>query len=244
MTKLRKLRPLPIATGLIAAAMIAGCGGGGNDSTDSDAGVQATTAQVESMNTGSPAESLATSATGKASPESVMTTRAGPNATAPGTGVFVDAVNGNDGNAGTFAAPWKTLAKLASAAHLKAGDGVWLACGSTWREALSLGSSQLVSGSIISSYGSTCAKTPATISGADLFSGGWTKSGNVWSKPISTSEPKVLRMFINGVAQRPAQWPNYGGTGKETRWLTPLRPPRARIWSSVAATLPHWLART
>jgi parallel beta-helix repeat protein len=127
--------------------------------------------------------------------------------TNPGPGVFVDSVTGNDANPGTFAAPWKTLTKLAGA-KVKAGEGIYLMCGSVWRESVSLGTTQLANGAIIAGYGPCSSTSKATISGADNFTGGWTKSGNVWSRSVPTSTPKISRVFVNGEAMRVAQWPN------------------------------------
>lgn len=131
-----------------------------------------------------------------------------------GPGVYVDSALGSDTNPGTEALPWKTLAKLASA-RLNVGEGIYLKCGSLWRESLNLTGTQLVDGSVIAAYGSTCGTSKPKISGADDFSGTWTKTGNVWSRPVPTTTPKIKRLFINRSPQRTAQWPNFGGIGKE-----------------------------
>ena len=129
----------------------------------------------------------------------------------PGPGVFVDAAAGSDSNPGTFALPWKTLAKLTSA-QVKTGEGVYLMCGGVWRESLSLTTTQLATGAIVAGYGPCGATTKATISGADDFSAGWVKSGQIWSRSVPTSTPKISRLFINGEAMRIAQWPNATST--------------------------------
>lgn len=144
-------------------------------------------------------------------------------AVASGPGVYVDSALGSDANPGTEALPWKTLAKLASA-RLKAGEGVYLKCGSLWRESLSLTGTQLVDGSVIAAYGSTCATSKPKISGANDFSGSWTKTGNVWSRPVPATTPKIKRLFINRSPQRIAQWPNFGGIGKEYAIADPSSP--------------------
>lgn len=229
-----ELLPIPyrpalttLATALVAA-MLTACGGGGSDGSvepeqSSDAAYGHPT--MTALSAASP-QGSATSAAAKSSTSPAATRIIRPAATgqAPGTGVFVDAVNGNDANAGTFAAPWKTLAKVASSARLKTGDGIWLSCGSTWRESLSLGTTQLVDQSFITGYGSACSTTKPKISGADSFAGSWTKSGNIWARKVPISEPKILRLFINGVSQRTAQWPNYGGVGHEYAIADPASP--------------------
>ncbi|MFY9509560.1 MAG: right-handed parallel beta-helix repeat-containing protein [Rubrivivax sp.] len=128
-------------------------------------------------------------------------------------GVYIDAVNGSDGNAGTMAAPWKTLGKLASTAVV-AGQNVYLSCSSVWRESVTLRNSNLVAGSKILGYGN-CSTNKPRISGADDFSSGWTRSGNVWSRSVPAGTPKIARLFIGSDAQRVAQWPNFGGFGAE-----------------------------
>ena len=133
--------------------------------------------------------------------------------TAPGAGVYVDAVAGNDGNSGSFAQPWRTLGKL-NAVRLSAGQNIYLKCGSTWRETLHLTSTQLPSGVQITGYGD-CANGKAQISGANDFTGGWTKSGSIWSRAVPAGTPKIERLHIAGAAQRIAQWPNFGGYGAE-----------------------------
>lgn len=132
-----------------------------------------------------------------------------------GVGYFVDALAGSDSNAGTAASPWKSLAKLTTVT-LRAGEGMYLRCGSVWRESLELSQRQLVDGSKIDAYGADCtALNKPRISGADDFTGGWTKSGVVWSRPVPISAPKIAQLFVNGLPMRTAQWPNFGGVGRE-----------------------------
>ena len=125
----------------------------------------------------------------------------------PGAGVYVDQAAGNDANPGTLAAPWKTLANLATV-RIAAGQGVFLQCGQTWRESLQLSATQLADGTTIAGYGSACSTSRAVVSGADNFSGGWTQSGNVWSRAVPQGTPQITRLFINGQSQRTARWPN------------------------------------
>lgn len=127
----------------------------------------------------------------------------------------VDSRVGDDANDGSAAAPWKTLARVSSAV-LKPGDSVKLACGAIWRETLELNGTKVSTGVTIGNYGSNCTtSTQPVISGADLFSGGWTKNGNVWVRDLPKSTPKIERLFIDGTSHRIAQWPNSGGIGYE-----------------------------
>ena len=131
----------------------------------------------------------------------------------PGAGVYVDQAVGNDANPGTLAAPWKSLANLATV-RIAAGQGVFLQCGQTWRESLQLSATQLADGTTIAGYGSACATARAVVSGADNFSGGWTQSGNVWSRAVPQGTPQIARLFINGQSQRTARWPNASATSQ------------------------------
>lgn len=129
-------------------------------------------------------------------------------------GYYINAVAGNDANPGTQAAPWKTLGRTA-AVKLVSGQAIYLACGQTWRETLSLGTAQLASDTRIVGYGTACATSKAIISGADNLSGSWRKSGIFWVKKVPTTLPRISRLFVNGTTLRTAQWPNYGGVGNE-----------------------------
>lgn len=139
------------------------------------------------------------------------------NATAAATvapGVFVDAINGNDAEAGTHARPWRTLARLASV-KLKAGEGIHLRCGGLWREALVLTAAQLVDSSTVAGYGADCASRKAVISGADDFSAGWTKSGSVWSRSLPAGTPKITQLFVDGQPMQTARWPDAAAGGRQ-----------------------------
>jgi len=122
-------------------------------------------------------------------------------------GYYVDANLGDDRNPGTIDRPWRTLARVA-AVRMTSGQGIYLRCGRTWRESLSLGAAQLVDGAIIAGYGSECGTRKAVVSGADDFSGGWKKSGKVWSRTLPAGTAKITQLFMAGQALRTAQWPN------------------------------------
>jgi parallel beta-helix repeat protein len=66
----------------------------------------------------------------------------------------------------------------------------------------------LVDGATVSGYGPECATSKATISGADDFSGGWVKSGNIWSRSVALGTPKITRLFVNDAPHATARWPN------------------------------------
>lgn len=135
--------------------------------------------------------------------------------TAAVSSYYIDSRTGNDSADGSAASPWRSLSRL-STVQLKGGDSIYLACGATWRESLALASPLAASGITITSFGSSCTtSTLPVISGADDLSGGWTRNGNIWVRSVPTTLPKITRLFIDGVAQRTAQWPNYGGIGKE-----------------------------
>lgn len=129
------------------------------------------------------------------------------------SGLYIDAVAGKDSNPGTMSAPWRTLSKLASTAVV-AGRTIYLSCGSTWRESVTLRSGNLVAGTRILGYGA-CSSSKPRITGADDFSFGWSRSGNVWSRSVPSGTPKIARLFVGNEAQRVAQWPNFGGIGAE-----------------------------
>jgi len=72
---------------------------------------------------------------------------------------YVDQTGGNDGWGGTFAAPWKTLAKVQ--ATIIAGDEALLKCGETWAEMLTIPASNIR----IGNYGSGA---QPIVTGSDL----------------------------------------------------------------------------
>jgi parallel beta-helix repeat protein len=180
---------------LLAALVIAGCGGG--DAPDAA--------------TGNTAEAQVAPTTGGTQPAPTTTSVVVPIKSAetpPGPGYFVDATNGNDSNPGTFALPWRSLSKL-TGVSLKSGEGMYLRCGSIWRESLTLSSPQLVNGSIIAGYGPLCSTAKATITGATSLKGGWTTTGQIWYRTLPAGTPKITRLYLGQVAHRVARWPNF-----------------------------------
>ena len=134
-------------------------------------------------------------------------------ATSQSTGFYVDATNGNDADAGSIERPWRTLSRL-SGIRLQAAQGIFLRCGSLWRETLTLSSSQLVDGSTIAGYGNECGSRKAVISGADDFSGSWVRTGEIWSRNLPAGTPKITQLFIAGEPMRTAQWPDDVSNGR------------------------------
>jgi parallel beta-helix repeat protein len=123
-------------------------------------------------------------------------------------GPHVSASAGSDLNPGTRARPYRSLAALVGRTLLP-GENIHLRCGDLWRETLALGVSELSDGTEIRSYGDDCAtKGKPTIVGANLFNGGWTRNGNVWSRSLPAGTPQITRLSVGGTALRPAQWPN------------------------------------
>jgi len=100
-----------------------------------------------------------------------------------------------------------------------------------------LTTTQLQDGSIVAGYGSCSSTSKATISGADDFSAGWTKSGNIWSRRIPTGTPKITQLFVNGVRQRTAQYPNFGGIGHEYAIASSSSPASSTVLKAGAAEI-------
>ncbi len=151
-----------------------------------------------------------------------------------GDGYFVDQSSGSDSNVGTAAAPFKSLSRLRSV-RLLAGQGIYLKCGQMWRESLELTDIQLVDRATIAGYGNCSPASKAIISGADSFSGGWTLSGNVWSRSVPGGTPQIARLTINGVSLRTARWPNPVDAGSNYA-LTPAGSPSSSTTVRIAAS--------
>jgi len=110
---------------------------------------------------------------------------------------YVDPDQGRDTYTGTAPAadatgqigPWRTLAKVSSAA-LAPGDQVLLRCGASWREPLSLMRSGMLRAPIVvSSYPARCVSKPAIDGGMVVPSHAWERhSGNVYKVRLPFSE--------------------------------------------------------
>jgi hypothetical protein len=214
-----RVRPLLLAAGaMLAASLLAACGGG--DSTPPAA--EKTTAGPGAM-----AASAVSAHANSARTKAITST--------PAPGYYVDAVAGNDSNPGTIDLPFRSFSRLLTL-RLTAGQGIYLHCGSVWRDRLTLSATQLVDGNIISNYGTNCSTATTRITGANDFSGSWTLQANgIWSRSVPAGTPKISRLFINANPQRTAQWPNDDGTGSKYA-LTSSTSAIAGISFSVAST--------
>ena len=143
-------------------------------------------------------------------------------------GFYVDAVAGNDNHPGTASQPWRSLAKAASV-QLRPGQGLFLRCGSVWRETLALNAAQLADGSVLAGYGPECPLRRALVSGADEFSGSWQASGADWVRSVPAGTPKISQLFINGLPLRTAQWPDAASNGRETALAAGSNSARTRL---------------
>jgi hypothetical protein len=87
------------------------------------------------------------------------------------SGWHVDSVAGDDGDAGTYAAPLKTIAALLGKA-IQAGDAIWLKRGSSWRERIY----GLPNNTSVRAYGDASDPKPI-LDGADIIpAGSFTKT--------------------------------------------------------------------
>lgn len=108
---------------------------------------------------------------------------------------------GKNSNDGSINAPWKTLNHAAS--NLKPGDTLFIAPG-RYRETLSL----RVSGTreepirFVAQDGGR-----VFIDGTDPVTSQWTRhQGAIWKTPLD--RPQVEQLFVNGVMQNEARWPD------------------------------------
>lgn len=128
---------------------------------------------------------------------------------------YVDGIAGNDTNSGLAATagsggagPWRTLARVASAT-LSAGDTVRLACGQSWRETLSLGTSGQPSRPLtVSSYPAGCSNPPAIDGSTTLQPSAWAlHQGNIYKAALPSAP---LQVFSSSGAMTQAHHPNAG----------------------------------
>lgn len=109
---------------------------------------------------------------------------------APAATYYVNAVSGNDSNAGTSeSASWKTISKLNSRSF-SPGDCVLFKRGCTWREQLTIRSAGAAGRPI--TFGAYGAGNLPDIDGADLVSS-WTDNGsNTWRATTRTRPNQVM----------------------------------------------------
>lgn len=220
---------------VFAAMLLSGCGGG----SDAGATVDISAAIVASADPADFATALPEATDGQmkaqafsrvkkptiptttAKATTTATTTTAPDALAAtlytGRAFFVDSASGSDGNAGTSAAPWKTLGR-AGQQSLAAGDAVLLKCGGVWRESFTLSATNAAAGkATLGAWGSCTTANRPIVSGADVVSNlSWSVAAGVgsgvysapWAKPVTT-------LYWNGVPLVRARYPNYGGIGRE-----------------------------
>ena len=152
-------------------------------------------------------------------------------------GPYVDAWTGSDANPGTRARPYRTLSAL-TGRSLLAGENIHLRCGRLWRETLTLDVGELSDGTQIRRYGDDCSTSGnPVISGANVFSGGWTRDGLVWSRALPAGTPRISRLFVGHTPMRPAQWPNAGDPVALADGPVSAQPRRFRIGTAAAQAL-------
>lgn len=124
------------------------------------------------------------------------------------TKYYVSSSIGNDNNAGTINAPWKTLAKVNSITTFIAGDTVFLMRGDTWNESLIIPASGSASLKfVISAYG-TGAK-PIISGFANAVN--WVAAGtNLWQSDAVSTLPTCNIASINGVNYAKGRTPDVG----------------------------------
>ena len=217
--------------------LVAGCGGGDEDSADANSAAQAQddartvlaaaaardTAGVVAPDVNNsqavvPVKGL-TTGPGWVSPALSDWIAAKPPYTPTFTGRawYVDIATGNDANPGTLAAPWRTFAPVVNL-RMAAGDALLLKCGDTYRGTLELTSTQAPSGNVlIGAYGDCSGDRRPVIRASDWISpDGWVKTGPIdqgiyaktYTKPVS-------RLFVSGKPLLKARFPNYQRVGAE-----------------------------
>lgn len=123
-----------------------------------------------------------------------------------GSAYYVDSVAGDDGNAGTQAAPFKTLGQLVTA-DTASPRGMWnLKKGSVWREQLSAALYSGMHNKKILAYG-TSGDAPVLDGASEIATGDWSKTGgrtNVYQAAVTFDDGGIglggfrLRIWENG----------------------------------------------
>lgn len=226
------LRLGALAPLLATIVALAACGGGGGGDGD-----VASTAPAQAVASGADARQV------------IATAAAAPAADVPffdplpGPGYAVDAVRGDDRNPGSAELPFRSLARL-NRVRLKDGEGIYLHCGSTWRDTLFLGTVQLAPNAVVAGYGNCPDGRRARVSAADDYSGNWTRRDGIWSRPVPVGLPPIQRVTVDGVPHRLAQWPNAApaADGPWARVSADSRPTRDDFTVS-ATDLPQLLGK-
>jgi hypothetical protein len=118
---------------------------------------------------------------------------------------YIDSATGNDGaNGASPSSAWKTLGKL-KGRSFQPGDKILLIRGGVWRESLPISSSGS-SGNPITYDAYGVGNKPEVTGGVRLT--GWTSHPQYgWQ---TNTDASVNTLFINGVRQAKARWPNKG----------------------------------
>lgn len=154
-----------------------------------------------------------------------------------GRGYYFDSALGNDTNAGTLEAPFRSFAPIAGL-KLAPGDALLLRCGSVWRSTLELTTTQAPNGGVvIGGYGDCSATRRPIIRASDWVSNvGWTLAGDpkgpIHTRPWTTG---AQRLFLNGIPLTPARYPNFGGIGAEFALVASVSLADARTAFTVSA---------
>lgn len=225
-----KRRPLrhAAAWAMFTTLAITGCGGGGGGGNVEVAA--ASTATPDELATALAARPANPDIAAGAAAAAAAAIGAEPAAAAAtpysGRAWFVDSAAGTDTNAGTAAAPWKTL-KRAEKQSLASGDAVLLKCGGVWRESFTLAVVNApAGGATLGAWGTCSSANRPVVSGSDSASGAaWALSAGFGGKPVyvATWSQPVTALYWNGVPLTRARYPNYGGIGREFSLIDSMR---------------------
>lgn len=218
---------LSLIAAVLTAAVLTACGGGGDSGSPSTSGSGLDSQANKVATTTTPVSATVTPVSSIVSGDGWVSATPGvirersttpTSATVAGTSYYVDIATGNDSNAGTIDAPWKTLAK-ASTAVLKSGDALLLKCGSVWRDSLSITGTNAKDGNIlIGAYGDCSGDKRPIIRASD-----WLPLDN-WTRATDGSQPiykrpwtgaTIKRVFAHGQPVLPARYPNFVAIGQE-----------------------------
>lgn len=215
---------LGIVTGSLVVIGLTACGGGGdpapsNEQTQAQ-GLSDSTAKAQSL-TSTPASGLIT---GEGWVAQLPDAAASDAYTASHTATaYYIRPDGNDNLAGTSPeTAWKTLAKASSKTDYQAGDAILLKCGETWQDKEMAFSGDanpsIKNGVLLAAYGCDGTKKRPIITGASALpvvtNAAWnTLSTQPAVRTIALSAP-IKRLFLNGVPQMPARYPNEQGNSR------------------------------
>lgn len=196
---------------LALTALIAACGGGGDDGSEPDARPANLNEQsLAGAQVLVPLGTLETGAGWVTVPASSSEVSHGPSVLPPaGSQVYyVDSASTATTSAGTLAAPWKTLQEVqARWSTFQNGDAILLKCGSVWRETLEIGKTNPVTSRpnlLIGAYGNCSDTNRPVIKGSALIdkSAGWQRFGvgfnYTYVKTVTLPSSVVTTNDVNG----------------------------------------------